>query len=55
MTEKIFQDLVEEERDAFEDHMSDEYSSQKRERWIEARDEAGTEFWRLAGGNRGQE
>ncbi|WP_309043749.1 hypothetical protein [Marinobacter sediminicola] len=55
MTEKTFQDLIEEEWDALEDYMSGEYSSRKRERWIEARDEAGAEFWRLAGGNRGQE
>lgn len=54
MAEKIFQDLVEDERNAFEDHISGEYSSEKRERWVEARDEVVSEFRSLVGGDRDQ-
>ncbi|MDC0664353.1 hypothetical protein [Marinobacter sp. SS21] len=49
MSDKTFQDLVDEEHEAFEDHMSGEYSSEKQRRWVEASEAATNEFWRLAG------
>ncbi|MEC8898510.1 MULTISPECIES: hypothetical protein [Marinobacter] len=50
MAEKTFQQMCEETHDAFEEHMTGEYSAEKRERWIEKRDECDAEYWRLLSG-----
>lgn len=50
MSEKTFQQMWEETHDAFEEHMTGEYSAEKRDRWIEKRDECDAEYQRLLSG-----
>lgn len=51
MTGENFGELVKKEWEAREDHMAGEYSPEKRNRWVEARDELTSEFGEHTGGN----
>ncbi|MEO9521997.1 MULTISPECIES: hypothetical protein [Marinobacter] len=55
MSDKNFQDLAEEEREAFQEHMNGPYDSEQRASWEGKRNKLVDRFWGEAGGNHDQD